>query len=71
MKFINQLKKKIFCEKGKHKWSYYTAGNRVIEIEDGYVFADIPMRHCEICKREEEKLEKEYELLKSNRRLNE
>jgi hypothetical protein len=54
-KFIKKIKRKLFCSKQKHKWMYYTAGNRVVEVKEGFGFADIPMRQCDNCKELEEK----------------
>jgi hypothetical protein len=53
---ISKVRRRLFCNKGKHNWEYCIAGNKIIEVEDGHTFADITMRYCKDCKRSEERL---------------
>lgn len=59
-KLYTDFRKKHFCAQGKHKWEYYTMGNRLIKTGDHFGFWDIPARVCEHCSKCEEKRADEY-----------
>lgn len=61
---MNKLMKWLFCDKGNHKWEYYTAGNQLVSIEGKVGFADVPMRQCKRCEMVEQKLTDKYEPIK-------
>lgn len=57
MKLLQKIRNTLFCSKDKHNWEHCIAGNRIISVEgeEGYYFADIPMRHCKDCDVSEER----------------
>lgn len=65
--FFRNLRIYFRCNKDKHNWYYYTAGNRIVDCLDGtFGFCDFPVRECQTCGRFEIKLtnSRGYELYK-------
>lgn len=66
MFILKNMKIRMFCNNGNHKWHYYTAGNRYLTINGKTGFWNIPMRCCDNCERYEEKRENEYRVYDFN-----